>query len=93
MTVQPDPERSQRPFEFRWLDAHVPEDVWYEREGFEIDKRVIQTVGWVLQQDRDYMVVAATYDPESDNYCQVIAIPRACIITTREVPESAPDDA
>lgn len=88
MTKATDLGRSERPFEFQWIDAFCPEDEWYERDGFQIEKRVISTVGWVLQQDRDYMVVASTYDLASGLFTQVIAIPRSCIIKTMEVPQS-----
>lgn len=82
-----DPGRSNRPFEFHWLDAFCPPDEWYERDSFQIAKCVMVTTGWVLQQDRDYMVVAATYNEMDDMYTQVICIPRSSILKIREVPQ------
>lgn len=82
--------RSDRPFEFDWIDAYCPPDEWYSREGFQLQTRMIRTVGWVLQQGREYMVVAGTYDADAGHYTQVIAIPRACIVKTREVVEDEP---
>lgn len=75
------------PIEFKWYDAYCPEDHWYSLDNFELEKRIITTIGWVLMQDRDYMVVAATYDPDADHYTQVLAIPRGCIISSRDVSE------
>lgn len=89
MTETAPPVRSLRPFEFHWIDAYCPPDDWYCRDDFEITKCQMMTVGWVLQQDRDYMVVAATYNELDDMYTQVICIPRASITKIREVPEDA----
>jgi hypothetical protein len=77
--------RRDTQFEFTWLDAYCPEDQWYDREDFVLDKRVMVTVGWVLAQDREYMAVAGTYDQEAGKYTQVISIPRGCIVKIREV--------
>lgn len=79
-------DRSDRLFEFTWVKA-VPPTTWVAKGGFELEKQWTRTVGWVLQQDREYMVVAQDYDPTTNLYLQVEAIPRATIVTTREIPE------
>jgi predicted transcriptional regulator len=66
-----------RTFEFQWTIAE-----WDER----LVKSTTSTVGWVLQQDRDYMVV-------TDESGRVTCIPRGCITKTREVVEDEPESA
>jgi hypothetical protein len=73
------------PFEFTWLDAFSGEDLWTSVEDFEIEKRVMRTIGWVLQQDSEYMVVAGTYDESAGVCSHVLAIPRCCIMGIRDV--------
>ena len=75
------------PIEFRWYDAFCPEDRWYTKDDFELERRVMVTTGFVLLQRHDYVVVAATYDEVADAFAQVIAIPKGCIISMRDVSE------
>lgn len=77
--------RRDQAFEFTWIDAYCPEDQWYDRDEFVINKRIMKTTGWVLAQDREYMIVASTYDAEAGLYSQVMCIPRGCIEKIRGV--------
>lgn len=73
------------PFRVTWLDAYVPEDQWYTKESFELESRPMETVGWILYQGSDYMVIAGTYDELGEAYTQVIAVPRGCIVEIKDV--------
>lgn len=75
------------PFRFTWNDAFCAEDAWVDRESFTYEKRPMETVGWVVLQDRDYLAVAGTYDEAAGLFCNVILIPRGCIVDTRDVSE------
>ena len=81
-----------RPCLFTWIDAFVPEDVWVHKDDFTYEQRVMETVGWCIKQDRDYYAVAATYDEDAENYCNVILIPRGCVRSVKEL-DRLPDDS
>lgn len=84
---------TRRPCLYTWIDAFCPEDVWYhEGDGFTYQTRVIETVGWCILQDRDYYVVAGTYDETAEIYCNVILIPRGCVRSVKEL-DRLPDDS
>jgi hypothetical protein len=78
---------SRGPLRIRWADAFIPEDDWYAKEDFTYEQRVMETVGWVILQDRDYWAVAGTYDQDAELYCNVILIPRGCIQGVPELVE------
>lgn len=82
-----------RPCRFIWIDAYVPDDVWYYKtEPFEYEQRVMESVGWCVKQDKHYYAVAATYDAEAESYCNVILIPRGCVQRVEEL-DRLPDDS
>lgn len=83
---------SRGPCRFTWIDAYIPDDVWYYKDEFVYEHRVIETVGWCIHQDRDYYAVAGTYDPETNGYCGVILIPRGCVRSVKEL-DRLPDDS
>lgn len=80
-----------RPCRYTWIDAFCPEDVWYHKDEFTYEQRIIETVGWCILQDRDYYAVAGTYDPVAENYCSVILIPRGCVQRVEELDRLSDD--
>lgn len=74
-----------------WIDAFCPEDVWHYGEDFEYEQRVIETVGYCVHQDRRYYAVAGTHDPTTDAFCNLILIPRGCVIRVEELDRLSDD--
>jgi hypothetical protein len=69
-----------------WIDAFCPDDVWhYGGEAFEYEERIIETVGYCVHQDRRYYAVAGTHDPTTGGFCNLILIPRGCVIRVEEL--------
>lgn len=82
---------SKRPCRYVWIDAFCPEDVWHYEEDFKYEQRVIETVGYCVLQDRDYYAVAGTYDQTTGGYCNIILIPRGCVLRVEELDRLSDD--
>ncbi len=69
-----------------WCDA-VSVDDWTEREEAETEyMHTIHSVGFVIRQDEERIILALNHDQNSDKVAQYIVIPRAWVKSYREIP-------
>lgn len=61
-----------------WVDS-CSHDGWAEIAEFKMYPAIINTLGWLIAEDPDKILVALNYDPENQMASQFIAIPRVAI--------------
>jgi len=67
-----------------WIDSFSMEDDWTET-GVDIPARLINSSGYVVSEDEDYIVLAASYDPYSGCFSNAIAVLKRCILAKHEI--------
>jgi hypothetical protein len=72
-----------------WRDAASCDNGWEEVEEFNFEAlkiaSVMQTLGTVIRQDREYIFVAQNARAVMDQCCAVIAIPLGCVIRVKKI--------
>jgi len=66
-----------------WIDAFTMEDDWTET-GCDIPARLIHSTGYMVSEDDDYIVLAASFDPYSGCFSNAIAVLKRCIVAQSE---------
>ncbi len=74
-----------------WRDIITLEDGWMSVEdaiqtGKELYNAKYRTVGWVIHEDKDFLLVAATDDISGAEYNDISMILRSVIIKVRRIP-------
>lgn len=61
-----------------WEDS-CSHDSWEEIQGFKLSPAIINSLGWLISEEKDFILLALNYDPENQMASQLIAIPKAVI--------------
>lgn len=61
-----------------WLDS-ASNSHWFPADDCELTPTNIVSFGFVLKDEKDYIVLAQNYCEEIDEGCNRIAIPKGCI--------------
>ena len=74
-----------KPISVVWVDA-VTKDEWTDLdEAKELRGHVITTMGYLIYEDKEIIIVSASYDPESGQVCQTFVIPKGWIKSKRRI--------
>ena len=77
-----------KPVYIKWKDhCSFDSQHWrdYETTDYLVELVVASTMGWVLKETDDVVVVAQTIDPKNEKFSGVMAILKSCIIERREL--------
>jgi len=66
----------------KWDDA-CADNSWADRSNPELKEAVVTTLGFLIKENKKYILIASTYDEENMN-CS-IQIPKHSIISRREI--------
>jgi len=69
-----------------WIDAHAATLRWTTFDELEINEREIVSVGFLVQDDDEHVVLAQSMDHVTDSVDSVLVIPRACVRSLRRAP-------
>jgi hypothetical protein len=69
--------------EIVWADASS-DDRWRTFDDLPKLAKII-TRGWCVLEDEDRVVIAASYDEESQLLGEILCLPRGCVISAREL--------
>ena len=68
-----------------WADA-VTEDAWTEMdEAVKLEPHTIFTLGFLVKENDDCIVLASSWDSEREAVCSSISIPKGWILGRQEV--------
>lgn len=75
-----------------WKDIAALEGQWDSVESCikkaqKLYEAVYKTVGYIIYENDDFLVIAATHDMEGNEYNDVSMIPKSVITKTRELDE------
>lgn len=77
-----------------WLDS-ASFDSWTATDTLrKLKPSACQTVGFLLSEDEDYIVLAGSYAANShnDSACGAMCIPKCCITSQREMTDAQSND-
>jgi hypothetical protein len=74
-----------KPVYIIWHDA-VSNDAWEElKEAKDLHPHQIHTLGFLLDEDKNKVVVALNFDIEREGASQMLSIPRSWIVKIRKL--------
>lgn len=69
----------------KWLDA-VSHDPWEEiPDAKQIEPHVIQSLGWLVEEDERKVVIAGSWDIEREGVASIWSIPKNWLIELKEI--------
>ena len=74
----------------RWIDSACSNSWWTFEEKSEIEKIkpiYISSVGYLIKEEETFISLAQNIGNEPDQFCNVITIPKGCIISTTVITE------
>jgi len=72
----------------KWIDAFAPEG-WRHKD--ELDSLIgvgfiVNSVGFIVNNhDKNYLMLAASHNEHEEKYCNLLAIPKNCIIKIKKL--------
>lgn len=64
----------------RWVDSAC-RVAWRDLEELEEDKpTTCETMGWLVKEEKEYVIVAASRDDVNDRWADSTSIPRGCVL-------------
>ena len=67
----------------KWIDSACSNSWWTMADDAEekdkISPIVINSVGYIIKENDDYVCLAQNYGVEPEQFCNVITIPKGCI--------------
>lgn len=67
----------------RWRDS-ATHTKWQSYEGRDV--MVIESVGWLLEETKDKVVIASSYDDQGERqWADIMVIPRECVVSKKVV--------
>lgn len=63
-----------------WYDSYALEETWHP-VGSPIERRLIRSIGFQVEENDEYLVLATNYDPTCETYGTAIAIHKPCIVS------------
>jgi hypothetical protein len=67
-----------------WQDTYSLDETWHPTTE-PIERRLIRSIGFKINENDEYIVLAATYDPTAETYGNALAIHRPAILTIQPV--------
>lgn len=67
-----------------WLDSES-QDGWHPIDGLDTSMTHINSVGYLIVDEPDRIVLGPNYDKKNHAVCQPITIPRCCIVKMEEI--------
>lgn len=72
-----------KPVMVKWQDA-VSSDAWEEtEEAKELEPHAITTIGWLVDENKQRIIVGLNWDQDRGAVSQTIAIPKSWILEQR----------
>ena len=71
-------------YRIRWRDAKTSHG-WREKDDINLEPFVCETLGFLVQQDKRNITVAASYCKANETYAEIVTIPVECIISKKVV--------
>ncbi len=68
-----------------WKDA-VSVDPWTHVDEIKPTYHLIETVGFIVKESNEAVVVALSHDMNSNNYCCFIHIPKEMVVLRKKLP-------
>lgn len=68
----------------QWVDSQS-QNGWHDLSDLELERSITHSVGLLITDNKEYIVVAHSFDPETDHYNGIMRIPKACILKTRTI--------
>jgi len=73
-----------KPKAVKWVDACYiyvdPNNTVSFEEAQDLEGAIRHTVGFVLKEDKDYLILAMDYSEYAEGYSKIIVIPASCVI-------------
>jgi hypothetical protein len=81
------PPRRKRPklVQIVWEDIAPHEGSWLPRATIKPQPAVMESVGWLLRNDPDYVILAQDYDHKDNMVAGVTTYPQGCVRTVTEI--------
>ena len=72
----------------RWVDSHSAGGVWLDVQTLreEMQITVIETIGWVMHDEDDRLIVACSRSENGDQVGEVICIVKAAVMERHRIP-------
>ncbi len=67
----------------RWVDSKSTTECWTHLDDVDHKPALIETVGWIIFEDKDVLSVAGSISERTDQCTQGIVIPKPCIKSRR----------
>ena len=74
----------KKAFLIYWKDA-ASEDCWMHVDEIKASYHLIQTIGWMITETDQVIVLGLNHDVTENNYACMIHIPKACILHIQEI--------
>jgi len=75
----------------KWVDAYGVGSSWYEINDFSISNHYCFSVGWVVKENEESIVICPHISPENDeiesnrNGCGEMTIPKSAIVSRKKL--------
>ena len=67
-----------------WRDTTTIPDWYSEYNIVDVHPATIYSIGWLVREDPEFIVIAASLSPTSEMFSQISVIPRGCLVTCRD---------
>lgn len=72
-----------------WIDSTSPTDAWIDMDDLKqmLDEHAapVRSCGWKVHEDGTWIVLATDYEPTSETYGSVTAIPKVAVISLTDL--------
>ena len=69
----------------KWVDIASHDGAWMDLgEAKEFKPLVVETCGWLVAQNDDYITIVSSLSGEEDEVGSVNAIPKGCVLSIQE---------
>lgn len=73
----------------KWIDSCASNSEWILGSDIKdcgcMDPIKIFTYGFLIKEDKDYVVIAQNYGVNPEQYCNLMSIPRGCILSIDKI--------
>lgn len=70
--------------EICWVDAEASKDGW-DHDDPETEPTIMRSFGLLVRKDKNYVVHASTYDPDTNKYSERAKIPTGMTLSIRTI--------
>lgn len=72
-------------FKIKWVDSASATAPWENTDDIDFPKTEQISIGFLIKENKDWLIIASSYDGEYDNYASITKILKKCIIKKIEI--------